>query len=183
MLRRNEKEIRVDLKPEIPQKKKLKEQYERVIEQSKHYDKVFWIVDFDVIISESKLAKKGTETPVQELKKYITELKRNNDNVIVIINNPCLEFWFLLHFEATGKYFNNCESAAKQLKKHLSNYEKTSKFYTKQDNDIYSILKPKLNTAIVNAKKLKAFDLDKPAMAITQMHLLFETDELKGIAM
>jgi hypothetical protein len=52
MLRRNEKNIKVDLKPEIPQKKKLKEQYERVIEQSKHYDKVFWIVDFDVINSK-----------------------------------------------------------------------------------------------------------------------------------
>lgn len=58
MLRRNEKGINVDLKPEIPQKKKLKEQFEKVIEQSKHYDKVFWIVDYDVINSETTLAKK-----------------------------------------------------------------------------------------------------------------------------
>jgi hypothetical protein len=50
MLKRNEKSINVDLKPEIPQNKKLKEQFEKVTELSKHYDKVFWIIDYDVII-------------------------------------------------------------------------------------------------------------------------------------
>lgn len=181
MLRRNEKGINVDLKPEIPQKKKLKEQFEKVIEQSKHYDKVFWIVDYDVINSEATLAKKGTETASQEFKKYVNLLEKEHKNVIVIINNPCLEFWILLHFEATGKYFDNCEGAFKQLKKHLPDYEKTSKYFTKQDSDIYLKLKPKLKTAIANAKKLKAFDLDNPKMAITQMQLLYETDELKSI--
>lgn len=47
MLKRNERSLRVDLKPEIPQKKKLKDQYKKVIESSKEYDKVFWIIDFD----------------------------------------------------------------------------------------------------------------------------------------
>lgn len=181
MLSRNEKGIRVDLKPEIPQKKKLKDQYDKVIEQSKHYDKVFWIVDLDVINSESNLKKKGTETPIREFEKYVTYLAKNHNNVIVIINNPCLEFWLLLHFEATGKYYSNCESAADQLKKHWPTYAKTEKFYIKQGNDIYLNLKPKLKTAIANAKKLKAFDLNNPAMAMAQMHFLFETDELKEI--
>lgn len=181
MLRRNEKDINVDLKPEIPQKKKLKEQFEKVIEQSKYYDKVFWVVDYDVINNETELAKKGTETASQAFKKYVTQLEKNYKNVIVIINNPCLEFWILLHFETTGKYFDNCEGVSKQLKKYLPDYEKTSKYFTKQDNDIYLKLKPKLKTAIANAKKLSAFDLDNPKNAMAQMQLLFETDELKTI--
>jgi hypothetical protein len=181
MLKRNEKAINVDLKPEIPQKKKLEEQFEKVIEQSKHYDKVFWIVDYDVINSKTALAKKGTETSSQEFKKYVTLLDKQHKNVVVIINNPCLEFWILLHYENTGKYFENCEGSLKQLKKHLPDYEKTSKYFTRQDNDIYVKLKPYLKTAIENAKKLKAFDLDNPKTGMTQMHFLYETDELKSI--
>ncbi len=109
------------------------------------------------------------------------KLERSFNNVIIIINNPCLEFWFLLHFETTGKYFDNCDKASNQLKKFLPDYEKTSKYFTKQDHDIYLRLKPKLRTAMANARKLKEFDLDNPTTAITQMQLLFETKELKTI--
>jgi len=47
MFKRNERAINVDFKPELLQKKKLIEQYKKVIELSNYYDKVFWIVDFD----------------------------------------------------------------------------------------------------------------------------------------
>jgi hypothetical protein len=174
MFKRNERTIRVDLKPEIPQRKRISEQFERIIELAKHYDKVFWIVDYDVINAETKLAKKGAETAAQAFKKYVFQIEKSCSNVVVIINNPCLEFWLLLHFMATGKYYNNCEEATSQLKKYLAGYEKTSKYFTKQDNDIYLKLKPKLKTAIANAAKLKPFDLDHPHTAVTQMQHLFE---------
>ena len=119
MLRRNERDINVDLKPEIPQNKKLKEQFEKVVELSKHYDKVFWVVDYDVINSESSLAKKGTETASHEFKKYVTQIKKKYPNVVIIINNPCLEFWLLLHFEYTSAPFNDCDNTIKKLKNHL----------------------------------------------------------------
>ncbi len=181
MLSRNEKSIRADLKPEIPQKKKLKQQFDKVVELSKHYDKVFWIVDYDVISSETRLAKRGTETPEQAFNKYIQIIGKKYSNVVIIINNPCLEFWLLLHFETTGRYFENCEDATRQLKKHLPDYEKTRKYYTKQDNDIYLRLKPILKNAIANASKLKPFDLNNPNTAITQMHYFFATQEIKAI--
>jgi hypothetical protein len=120
---------------------------------------------------------------------YLQMLKRNEKlinvdlkpEIPIIINNPCLEFWFLLHFESTSKFFNNCEEANKQLKKYLPDYKKSSKYFTKQDNDIYIKLKPKLKNAISNANRLKDFDLDNPYSAITQMQLLFETSELGSI--
>jgi hypothetical protein len=181
MLKRNERSINVDLKPEIPQRKKLFDQYKKVIELSKDYDKVFWIIDFDVINSETRKVKKGVKTALQEFKEYYDVIKKEHKDVQTIINNPCLEYWILLHFEPTSKYFDNCEGATKQLKKHLMDYNKSQLYYTKQDNDIYLKLKPYLNKAISNAKKLEEFNFDNPHSGMSQMQFFFEIEEIRKI--
>jgi len=71
MLKRNEKLTSIDLQPKIPQRKKLSEQYDKVIELSKDYDKVYWIIDFDVINKETREANKGAQTALQEFKGYL----------------------------------------------------------------------------------------------------------------
>ncbi len=58
MLKRNNRDLHVDLKPEIPQKKKLSEQYKKVLEYADIYDKVIWVIDIDVINDETRKAKK-----------------------------------------------------------------------------------------------------------------------------
>jgi hypothetical protein len=63
--------------------------------------------------------------------------------------------------------------------KKLQNYEKTQKYFTKQDHDIYLKLIPLLKTALSNSSTLGAFDLDEQTKAICEMFLLFEADELK----
>ena len=77
---------------------------------------------------------------------------KKKQNVIVIVNNPCIEYWFLLHFKKTAKFFTDCSSAESELKKYLKNYKKTRKYFTKQDDDIYLKLKDKLNDARENSK-------------------------------
>jgi hypothetical protein len=181
MLKRNERSISVDLKPEIPQRKKLSDQYTKVVELSKDYNKVFWIIDFDVINTETLKAKKGSKTALQQFKEYFTEIEKKYTNIQIIINNPCLEYWILLHFEPTSKYFDNCERATKQLKKYLADYDKSQLYYTKQDNDIYLKLKPHLKDAIKNAKKLDAFDFKNPHAGMAEMQLFFEAEEIKDI--
>jgi RloB-like protein len=179
MLKRNERALRVDLKPEIPQKKKLEDQFKKIVEYSSDYDKVFWIVDFDVLISESRVAAKGKKTALQEFKGYYHHLNKNYKNVVILINNPCFEFWLLLHFEATGKFFETCEEAAKKLLKYLPDYEKTEKYYTKWNHDLYLKLKPNLKTALENAQKLGAFDFENPAAAMAEMYLFFGNKNIK----
>ena len=179
MLIRNERGLKVTIKPELPNKRPLSDQFTKVKELAEDYTKVFWILDFDVILKETREAERGTETPLQEFEKYSAQLKKKNKNVVIIINNPCIEFWLLLHFEPKSKFFDSCTSAEKQLKKHLKDYEKTRGYYTKQNSDIYLKLKPRLRYAIDNAKKLKGFDVDEPNQALAQMNLLFETKELK----
>lgn len=179
MLKRNERSVNVDLKPEIPQKKKLSEQFERVLELSNDYDKVFWIIDFDVINTETRSRKKGEKSSLQEIREYASNIKENYENITVIVNNPCLEYWILLHFESISKYFDTCEKASRRLKKYLPLYQKNQNFYTKQNNDIYLKLKPLLSNAITNAKKLGKFNFNLPHKGMTQMHFLFESKEIK----
>lgn len=177
MLKRNERELNINIEPKLPSKKSISEQFKMVKDLAADYTKVFWIVDYDVIAKETREAKKGVETS-EQLFIRLKEKAEKIDNIIVIVNNPCIEFWFLLHFEKTSKLFTDCNSAEKQLKKHLTDYQKTRKYFTKQDNDIYLKLKHKLNDAKVNSKNLK-FDKYNTNKAICEMNSLFEIQEIK----
>jgi hypothetical protein len=180
MLKRNERQLKINIEPKLPQRKSIDEQYELVTNLSeREYSKVFWIVDLDTIIKESRETLKGKKTLLQTLTEFRKKLQQDYKNVTVIINNPCLEFWLLLHFEKTSKLFDNCAKAESALKKHIKDYEKTQKYFTKQDNDIYLKLRPFLKTAITNSSNLGVFDLDEQTKAICEMFLLFEADELK----
>jgi hypothetical protein len=181
-LKKHESEqIHFTLKPNLPKGKSLKDMYNKVkeLEQNQEFDKIFWIIDFDVIIRETKKAKKGTETRLDEFKNYYKGI--DNDKVATIINNPCLEYWFLQHFVKTSKYFSKCDDVEKDLKKYIKDYEKEGFFYNNCNGrkGIYSLLKPKLKTAIVNSKKLKGFDFSKSdvkdyEIGLTEMYKLFD---------
>ncbi len=178
MLKRNETKLAVNIEPKIPQKKKLSEKYKKVIELAADYSKVFWLIDLDTIVKESK---EGKRNQFQVLKNYLKIIDKNYKNVVSILNNPCLEFWFLLHFEQTTKHFPQCKKAETELKKYLKDYEKTQKYFTKQDNDIYLKLKPNLTIAMRNAQNTQRKDLNEIEKAICEMNLFFEYGKLKNI--
>lgn len=182
MLKRNEKDIRITIKPEIHSKKSLKDQYEKVVLDlvNKEFTKVFWIVDLDSIIKETREAPRGAPKPMEVFKNYRQTLIEKYRNVTVIVNNPCLEFWFLLHFEKTNKHFNNCSKVEAQLKKHIKNYEKTKRYFTKKNDDIYLKLKPGFFTALENAAALGNFDERNPNKAICEMKEFFFCEELRN---
>ena len=181
MLKRNERGIRVNIEPKIPNKKSIEAQYNQVRALSnEEYTRVFWIVDFDTIAKEAREAVKGKKSPVETFKVCRAKLAKYK-NVVVVVNNPCLEFWFLLHFEKTQKCFGSCTGAETQLKTHLNDYEKTQKYFKKQDDDIYLKLKPDLKTAVENSLALGRFDAENPTKAMCEMALLFETPELKAL--
>ena len=140
MLKYNEPDILFDINPRIPKNKDIDEQYELVTELSEEeYDKVFWIVDLDVLLKEER-EKKNSTSSLQQFLNYWRKLSKQ-EKIVVIVNNPCLEYWFLLHYE-NGKVFTACAGAEKQLRRHLKDYEKTEKFFKKSNNDIYKQLKP-----------------------------------------
>ena len=178
MLVKNETNISSNIKPHIPKNKDIDEQYKLVRDLSKkeeEYDKVFWIVDLDVLLKEER-EKKNNTSSLQKFLNYWQQLLKQ-EKVVVIVNNPCLEYWFLLHFEKTTKIFTTCIDVEKEVSRHLKGYEKTEKFF-KKDNDIYKQLKPFLKTAKENATALGSFDTYNHSKAMCEMPLLFNTLQL-----
>nr|WP_315126824.1 RloB family protein [uncultured Capnocytophaga sp.] len=187
MLKQNETDIPFNIKPEILQKKNIKQQYDLVTALSKDdYDKVFWIVDLDVLLKEerekknstSHSKKKNSTSSLQKFLIYWRKLSKKN-KVVVIVNNPCLEYWFLLHFQKTNKVFTACTDAEKQVSQHLQGYEKTKKFFKKNNNDIYKQLKPYLQTGVSNATALGTFDAKDYSKAKCEMPLLFQALQIR----
>jgi len=180
MLKRNEKSLTINIEPKIPQKKKLSEQFKKVTELAEDYTKVFWIIDFDTINSETNATPKGQKTPLQEFNEYTEKLKKKS-NIVIIVNNPCLEFWFLLHFIFSTKFFPKCYDAEKELKKYLIDYEKTRRYFTKDGNDIYLKLKPSLKQAINHSNRYRKFNKSLANHGISEMHLFFDTEGIKEL--
>ena len=177
MLKRNEPNIPFNIKPQILQKKNIDQQYKLVIELSEEeYDKVFWIVDLDVLLKEER-EKNNSTSSLQKFLNYYKNLSKQK-KIVVIVNNPCLEYWFLLHFQMTDKVFTACTNAEKQVSQHLKGYEKTEKFFKKSNNDIYKQLKPHLQKAINNATALGSFDTHNHSEAMCEMPLLFQALQL-----
>lgn len=173
MFKQNEPDILFNITPKIPQKKNIDQQYELVITLSEEeYDKVFWIVDLDVLLKEER-EKKSNSSSLQKFLAYYKRLFKNQ-KVLVIVNNPCLEYSFLLHFRKTTKIFTACADAEREVSQHLKGYEKTEKFFKKNNNDIYKQLKPHLKTAISNATTLGNFDTQEYKRAMCEMPLLLE---------
>ncbi len=159
----------IAIKPELPKKKKLADQFEFVKKEARDYDKVFWLLDLDVIIKETAEQLAGKKTALEEIASYIKTLNKYK-NVEILFNTPCLEFWYLLHFKNTSTYYPLCSAAQKELKKFLPTYEKTEKFYTKKNNDIYKQLKPYQDEAMKKAEELAPFDIKNPKTAQAEIY-------------
>ncbi len=177
MLRQHEKGMGIDLKPELPVKESLQKQYERVIglAENEEYNKIFWILDLDVILKESEETPKGKEKATGTLEKLCKAITiAYPTKVVIIMNTPCLEFWYLLHYQQTTRYYPSCEQLWAPLQKHLPGYEKTEKFYKRQGRDIYQLLRPNLESALANAQITGAFDFQNPKKGLSEMHRLFQ---------
>ena len=97
MLNRYEKLPNLAIKPDLPKRKKLRDQFENVEYNADIYDMVIWMLDLDVILNLGI---------VNELGNYIGALAPR-ENVYVLINTPCLEFWFLQHVRNSGHIMRN----------------------------------------------------------------------------
>ncbi|GAB4287389.1 MAG: hypothetical protein Fur0025_20750 [Oscillatoriaceae cyanobacterium] len=105
----------------------------RKLQQQKQPDVVFCVFDWD-----------GKTEAYQQAVKQVKKYKFESAASI-----PCFEFWFLLHYRYTSGGFEGCDRVISELEKSMgAKYEKNLKMYQQ--------LKPKLDTAIANAKKLEA---------------------------
>lgn len=85
--------------------------------------------------------------------KIINEAIRlaKKNNIKIITSSPCVELWFLLHYDYTTSNMSN-EEVIKRLKKFYPKYEKNV--------NIYPDIIKNLDKAIERAKKLEKYQLD-----------------------
>ena len=192
MIARNHPNLGVRVKPELAVKAPLEKQFLHVQGLiGEGYDKVFWVVDLDVILKETRQknesnqrnpTKKPKELTIDEFQRYYSQLKEaHSSKVEIIVNNPCLEFWLLLHYSIPTDVFSNSGNATDAIISHLPDYEKTRDYYTKQGNDMYLRLKSMLPRAMENAQSLGDFNITNPEANKSGMPLFFHSAQFVHI--
>ncbi len=130
-------------------------------------DYIVCLVDMD------RLSKLPTEmTTYQQLK------KKSSRRVIWIETNPCTEFWFLLHFlpQLATKHYETYEDVLPELQHYMPGYEKTARYFKKNNLFQYLTQHGDLQRAMGYAKELCRLSKATPEdqIAYSQMHLVFE---------
>ncbi len=147
---------------DIPHMAKLAEEYVK-----RDTDYVVCLVDMDRLLRVP-----AEMTTYQQLK------KESSRNVMWIETNPCTEFWFLLHFlpQLSTKHYETYEDVLPDLQHYMPGYEKTVRYFKK--NNLYKYLTEHgdLERAISYAEELSRLSEVSPEdkMAYSQMHLVFE---------
>ena len=72
------------------------------------------------------------------------------NKIKLITSSPCVELWFLLHYEYTTAYLTS-EEVIKRLKKYCKGYKKKI--------NIYEFINDNVENAILRAKKLEKYQL------------------------
>ena len=97
----------------------------------KNGDKVFCVFDVDIDYKKNKV--------IEEAKEFASK-----NGIQIITSTPCIELWFLLHYDYTTAPLTNNE-VMKRLKKYYPKYEKNI--------NIYMDINSKTSKAIENASK------------------------------
>ena len=107
------------------------------------------------------------------------QLKKNSShNVIWIETSPCTEFWFLLHFlpQLSTKHYESYEDVLPDLQRYMPAYEKTARYFKKNNLFKYLTEHGDIQRAIGYAEALTQLSEASPEdkIAYSQMHLVFK---------
>jgi hypothetical protein len=94
--------------------------FEKNIEELTKSD-IHVICVFDADVAENNPEEK------RRLNEFRTKF-RNNNSVTLCDSLPCLEYWFLLHFQNRKSVGCQSDAVIRSLRKHLRKYEKTKKY-------------------------------------------------------
>lgn len=97
-----------------------------------------------------------TRTRPAEKQKFEAMQRRysNNPAVILCDSMPSIEFWFLLHFLKTNRFFATSEDVIKLLRRHISNFSKHQSFLSKEQWVTELLADNRLVRAVENAQSI-----------------------------
>lgn len=91
------------------------------------------------------------ETEMKKLSALKKKFSKKKD-VIICDSLPSIEYWFLLHYENTNKFFKDSDAVEKDLRKYITTYEKKVAFFKKEKWVSDLCAEGKLQEAIERAK-------------------------------
>ena len=166
------KSIRIE--PQLPQKKQIEELVNMAKGKVQEgYPTVILIVDFDEMLAN--------DCEFVRFKQFYqgysgSEHSSWMNSVILVVNNPCLEYWYLLHFKQTDKFYNTYTDLKKDLLKQLSDYDKSKDYYCSTP-DIFTRLggEKGLSDARKNVKQFLPFDIQTcKEKVVSEMSKIFD---------
>lgn len=171
----------IKVKPELPQKKKVQKLFDFAKNKLKEgYTYVILIFDMEEPLKNVEEYNKFKELYDKYLCARDNKLKGGQkskygwmNDLLLIVNNPCLEYWYLLHYHKTTKYYADYASLSSDLRKipELAQYDKTKTYYN-DPPDIYERLSNGLNNARNNSIE---FDLNNcKNQGSSGMNLMFD---------
>ena len=117
----------------------------------------------------------------EERRKKLMEMKATyakETRVLICDSMPSIEFWFLIHYLNTRKYFKDSDTVIKTLKKFIPGYDKTGPFLEKQNWVAEMSTDVRLNDACKRAALL--VPLDESYTQIYKAIALFAETVLKN---
>ncbi|MBW8015353.1 MAG: RloB domain-containing protein [Planctomycetes bacterium] len=104
------------------------------------YDETFCVIDID------KHQADNLNAAIQKA--------RDND-IDLIISNPCFEYWYVLHFKKTGSAYNHHRDAQREFRDILRLEFNDKRYeYNKSGCQFFNIIYPKTGTAIDNSRSI-----------------------------
>lgn len=135
------------IRPDLPKHSNLTTllDYAKKEQKSGAYDYVWLLFDRDILLTQN--------LPKTTLDLINNPEKLKNQGIDIADSMPCFEIWFLLHYCLPKQTYQNQDKLVEELCKHIPNYSKNQEWLDK--NDIYAMLKDKINTALENSKTLR----------------------------
>lgn len=176
------------LAPNLPTHKKVEDLIRLAKEKAdQEYQHVVLILDLDVVIRDASEAK-----IFQKFYQHYLSVKQSeaaNDSTApipknhrwmkclhLILNNPCIEFWYLLHFRYTTKFYPGLEpELLRDLKSipDLKDYNKSQLYYNKESRDLYVRLGGVEGLRKARGNASKNSGIPKMEIGFSQMDHLF----------
>lgn len=108
--------------------------------------------DLDLLDDDMAFCIFDTDIDPNKNKVIVNAIKlASKNNIKIITSSPCIELWFLLHYEYSTASMSN-DDVIKKLKNYYPKYKKNI--------NIYPDIKDKMDIAIKNAKKLERYQKD-----------------------
>ncbi len=92
----------------------------------------------------------------------------NYPSVIICESMPSIEFWFLLHYLNTNRYFATSDDVITALRRYLPNFSKQQSYLSKENWVATLLVDNKLTTAIDNA-----LSIGEEGESYSNLHRLF----------